>query len=147
MKRGGHVAGRRCSRCLCDSVQIHPTLKRRMCTKRKRDESWGAQNFPQQLRIHPLPYTHHDMRGWTVEGEFPPEFCSFTKTKKKRLGENKNLTAPFPSTTAVTAQCALRLSAARKSFCPLWPRGRDTPICCVYPPQKERVPPTKPARC
>lgn len=42
MKRGGHVAGRRCSRCLCDSVQIHPTLKRRMCTKRKRDESLGC---------------------------------------------------------------------------------------------------------
>lgn len=66
MKRGGHVAGRRCSRYLCDSVQIHPTLKRRMSKKKRGNggESFGrTKAFPQQLRIHPQSDRNHGMRG------------------------------------------------------------------------------------
>lgn len=42
-------------------------------------------------------------------------FCS-PRVKKEKGGV---VTAPFPSTAAVTAQCALRFSTAGKSFCPL----------------------------
>lgn len=104
MKRGGHVAGRRGSHCLCDSVQIHPTLKRRMCTKRKRGESCECAKLSSTAKNPPAA-------GHTPRHERKNFHQSFVLSRKK------NLSAPFPSTTAVIAQCALRFSAAKKSVC------------------------------
>lgn len=73
MKCRGHVAGRRRSRCLCDSVQIHPTLKRRMSTKEEtRVNPVGAQKlFLNSYKIHPQSDRNHRTRGWTIKEEIP----------------------------------------------------------------------------
>lgn len=145
MKRGGHVAGRRGSHCLCDSVQIHPTLKRRMCTKRKRGESCGCTKLSSTARNPPAAGHTPRHERMKYRGRISTRVLFF---------HEKNLTAPFPSTTAVKAQCALRFSAARKSVCRCdpeeaparQPRQENHPFS-VYPPPNETVPPTKPARC
>lgn len=121
MKRGGHVAGRRCSRCLCDSVQIHPTLKRRMCTKRKRDESLGCTKLSSTAKNPPAAGQTPRHERMNHRERISTRVLFFhDNNKKKTLRKEKKKS--FSSTTAVTAQCALRFSATGKSFCPLWLR-------------------------
>lgn len=148
MKRGGHVAGRRGSHCLCDSVQIHPTLKRRMCTKRKRGESCGCTKLSSTAKNPPAAGHTPRHERMKHRGRISTRVCSFTKKKKK---SHSSLSLHYSSDSPVRSPF-LRCEEKRL---PLWPRRgsgsptqtREPPIFCGYPPTNETVPPTKPARC
>lgn len=99
------------------------------------------------------PAARHTRRHERIKhaGRISTRVLSFQERKKKKKSHSQ---------PPLSLQCssgdpmhALLLSAAERSFCPLWLRGSsvspihtwDPPICCVQPPQNERVPPT--ARC
>lgn len=145
MKRRGHVAGRRRSHCLCDPVQIHPTLKRRMCTKRKVGESRAAQSFPQLLRCKIS--TRWQTHTTTSEDKSCGEKFSFV------LGGNQ-MSRP-PSVAAVSARCAAlsvrrgeKLLLAVTESKPRLSNPHRRPTHQLRLSSTGRAaPPTKPARC
>lgn len=88
MKRGGHVAGRRCSRCLCDSVQIHPTLKRRMSKKRGNGGwiLWAHKSFSSTAKNPPA--VGQKPRRERMNHEGGNSAGLFPHAKKKRRGSS-----------------------------------------------------------
>lgn len=158
MKRGGHVAGRRCSRCLCDSVQIHPTLKRRMCTKRKRDESLGCTKLSSTAKNPPAAgqTPRHERMNHRERISTRVLFFHDNNNKKRLWGKKKKISRLLfpplqqwqPSALSVSprqGKASARCDWEEASGSPT--HTRVPPIRCVYPPQNERVPPTEPARC
>lgn len=104
--------------------------------------------FQSYATKHPPALRHTPRHGiFNHAGSFvlPRKTC-FERIEERK--DKKNHTAPFPSSEAVTALCALLLSAARKSFHPLWLRTSsgsptltsDPPISCVKPPQNKSHP-------
>lgn len=122
MKRGGHVARRRrSSRCLCDSVQIHPTLKRRM---RKREEAGWVPGWPEPssttgpLQIQPLSNTLRDMSGWTLQGDSPMRFVLFCTQIKVIMEAQRGKKFSF-----LSLRRQLSSFYPQSNFCSMWPRG------------------------
>lgn len=144
MKRGGHVAGRRCSRYLCDSVQIHPTLKRRMSKKKKRKRGWilwAHKSFSSTAKNPPAVGQKPRHERVNHEGRNSAGLFLHVKTEKGEFSRH-----PFPPLQQwqPSALCLSPQRGRASVRCSGSPTRRDPPIL-AYPLQNERVPPTKPA--